>query len=94
DQAVNYISNWTKKSMSEIDEITSFNGQRLRYISYPSSLIKHIGSLPSTNTNIAWGIDEKGKITTVIIPIPTNKNELLEVFDNGKPCPPSCPTHC
>ncbi|WP_299686063.1 hypothetical protein, partial [uncultured Dokdonia sp.] len=26
DQAVNYISNWTKKSMSEIDEITSFNG--------------------------------------------------------------------
>ncbi len=92
-QATNYLNNWKQKSIADIEEITPINGQRIRYISYPPILIQHIATLPSEYTNITWRIDKEHKLTTVLTPVSTNRNEQLEVFDAGKQCPPFC-LHC
>ena len=84
-----YLSNWNQKSKTDINEMATFNGERLRFTAYPAKVIQHIAKQNTKETIITWGINDENKMTTVFLIFKNSKS--IEGFDDGSPCPPACP---
>jgi hypothetical protein len=93
-----WINTWQKKlnTVSDLNEITSYQGSRFRYFSLESEIIEEMVSKGNTNIGVFLGINPKGKVTTILIGLDQNNaiktsltsKEADDVYDGTRPCPP------
>ncbi|WP_299439121.1 hypothetical protein [uncultured Aquimarina sp.] len=93
--AANYLNSWKQKSTLDINEVTSYNGMRIRHFAIEPVVVKHMIALESEAINLSWGINPENKLTTVFVPvfdgtIQTKTGGSKSAYDFTNPCPPSC----
>ncbi len=96
-EAFKYVNKWYTKSMVDINELTSYQGERIRYFSLGSDVVSHLANLSVEYINVSWGLNNENKLTTVLIPV---SNNSIQIALNGKvesflydflhPCPNTC----
>ncbi|WP_298320929.1 hypothetical protein [uncultured Aquimarina sp.] len=95
--AASYLNSWMQKSYLDIDEMTSYNGMRIRHFALEPVVIKHMIALESDTISLFWGINQENKLTTVFVPI--SNNSIIAATKNGgsgpaydftSPCPNLC----
>lgn len=94
------IEAWQEKlsSVSNLDEVTSYEGLRFRYFSLESDVIAAMADKSKTvNIAMFFGLNPKGKVTTILIGLDGNNaikgssqtsKEETDVYDATRPCPP------
>jgi hypothetical protein len=102
--AFNGIDKWKQKlnTVSDLDEITSYEGKRFIYYSLEAAIITDIlQNKNTTNIGLFLGLNSIGKVTTILIGLDKNnsikketsltgKEALSEdVYDATRPCPPN-----
>ncbi|WP_298538848.1 hypothetical protein [uncultured Aquimarina sp.] len=95
--AANYLNSWMQKSSLYIDEMTSYNGMRIRHFALEPVVIKHMIALESDTISLSWGINSEKKLTTVFVPITNNHIKAATknggngpAYDFTLPCPTAC----
>ncbi|CAD0005646.1 MULTISPECIES: hypothetical protein [Flavobacterium] len=94
-----WIEAWQKKlnTVSDLDEITSYEGNRFRYFSLESEIIEAMVAKNNKNIGVFLGLNSKGKVTTILIGLDQNNviktttltsKEAEDVYDGTRPCPP------
>jgi len=94
-----WINEWQKKlnNISELDEVTSYKGNRFRYFSLEAEVVKAMLHKDKSNIGIFLGINPKGKVTTILIGLDKNNHvkktsvtseETEDIYDGTRPCPP------
>lgn len=94
-----WISEWQKKlnNVSQLNEVTSYKGNRFRYFSLEAEVVKAMLSQDNVNIGVFLGINPKGKVTTILIGLDKNNNikktsitskETEDIYDGTRPCPP------
>ncbi|EZH75018.1 hypothetical protein ATO12_09825 [Aquimarina atlantica] len=95
DEAVDFISGWQQKwKGSALKGAIAYNDERIRYFSMPAAVAKHMLQNDSKSVNLVWGVNPKGKFTTVFLPELDGQNLLktgIFIYEYSKPCPPTCP---
>ncbi|WP_281232166.1 hypothetical protein [Flavobacterium gelatinilyticum] len=93
------ITAWQQKlnSVSDLDEVTSFEGTRFRYFSLESSIIEDMVKKNPANIGLFLGLNSKGKVTTILVGLDKNNavkktsltsKEAEDVYDGTRPVPP------
>ena len=96
DKAADFISGWQQKWKNNtlIDAI-GYSDERIRYFSMPVAVIEHMLQSEEKGVNLVWGVNPKGKFTTVFLPELDTKKHLLTkgkfIYDESVPCPQMCP---
>ena len=103
--AFEYINKWNTKlkNATEVDDIVSYNMERIRHFSIEKEVITEIAkSKRFKYLGVLLGINPEEKLTTVLIGLDENEsiiessslsrdaNEFLSVYDFTKPCPDTC----
>lgn len=94
-----WISEWQKKlnNISELDEVTSYEGNRFRYFSLEAEVVKAMLHNGNSSIGVFLGINPKGKVTTILIGLDKNNHvkktsvtseETEDIYDGTRPCPP------
>lgn len=94
-----WISEWQKKlnNISELDEVTSYKGNRFRYFSLEAEVVKAMLHNGNSSIGVFLGINPKGKVTTILIGLDKNNHvkktsvtseETEDIYDGTRPCPP------
>jgi hypothetical protein len=97
--AYTWINEWQKKlnNVSELEEVTSYKGNRFSYFSLEAEVIKAMLYQDNINIGAFLGINSKGKITPILIGLDKNNNiiktsitskETEDIYDGTRPCPP------
>ncbi len=98
--AFTWIDAWQEKlsSVSDLDEVLSYEGTRFRYYSLEADVVKEMTSKKSANVGLFLGLNPKGKVTTILINLDknngikkaslTSKNDVDDVYDGTRPVPP------
>ncbi|MBF4519501.1 hypothetical protein IRZ71_24430 [Flavobacterium sp. ANB] len=98
--AIAGIEAWKEKlnKVSDLDEITSYEGSRFRSFSIESDVIEAMVNKSNKNIGLFLGLNPKGKVTTILIGLDENnaikKASLTskvvdDVYDATRPCPPN-----
>ncbi len=104
EEALQFVTSWNTvvRSKSNIDEVTSYNGERIRHYSMDAEMVAHMAGLPVQYINLSWGLNKESKLTTVFVTVTGNSVKLLNkgdeggdgqeggVYDFSHPCPPLC----
>ncbi|RZS90540.1 hypothetical protein [Aquimarina brevivitae] len=95
--AYQYVMAWEQKDVNKLEELTSYDGQRLYHFSYPASVVKYMASHTSSDyISLSWGINEKDKMTPVFLPLNADGEVTIDTkradnpYDSGSCCPPDC----
>lgn len=89
-----FITAFDNKSKPNINEITSYNGDRIRHFAYTPEVVKDMLANPAEGFSLSLGVNQEDKLTTVFIPL--QGNEVVNTKDGGAaydlslPCPPYC----
>ena len=95
-----WIDAWQEKlsSVSDLDEVLSYEGTRFRYYSLEADVVKEMTSKKSENVGLFLGLNPKGKVTTILINLDknngikkaslTSKGDADDVYDGSRPVPP------
>ncbi len=95
-----WIDAWQEKlsSVSDLDEVLSYEGTRFRYYSLEADVVKEMTSKKSANVGLFLGLNPKGKVTTILINLDknngikkasqTSKDDTDDVYDGARPVPP------
>ncbi|MFB9108305.1 hypothetical protein [Flavobacterium gyeonganense] len=94
-----WISEWQKKlsNISELDEVTSYEGNRFRYFNLEAEVVKVMLYNGNVNLGAFFGINPKGKATIILIGLDKNNQvkktsvtseETEDIYDGTRPCPP------
>ena len=89
-----FIAAFHNKTNVNIDEITSYNGDRIRHFGYTPEVVKDMIANPAEGFSLSLGVNEEHKLTTVFIPL--YKNQVLSTKEGGSaydftlPCPTTC----
>ncbi|WP_299311209.1 hypothetical protein [uncultured Aquimarina sp.] len=96
-EAADYVNSWKQKSGTDINEVTSFNGMRVRHFSIEPKVVSHMIDQGAAFINLSWGINPENKLTTVFVPTTNNSIEAATknrsngpVYDFTEPCPNTC----
>ncbi|WP_438426021.1 hypothetical protein [Aquimarina macrocephali] len=95
DEAVDFVSGWQQKWKSNaLREAIAYDGERIQYFSMPAAVAMHMLQSGSKSVNLVWGVNPKGKFTTVFLPELDGKQNLLKtgtfIYEYLTPCPPTC----
>ncbi|WP_103864390.1 hypothetical protein [Aquimarina sp. I32.4] len=95
DEAVDFVSAWQQKWQSNtLEEAIAYDEQRIQYFSLPATVILHMLQNSLKSVNLVWGVNPKGKFTTVFLPELGKKQSLLKsgdfIYEYSSPCPPTC----
>lgn len=94
------IKSWKEKlnSVSDLNEVTSYEGARFRYFILESDIVKDMVDKTGTkNIGVFFGLNPKGKVTTILIGLDKNNaikqstsisKEIDDVYDGSRPVPP------
>ncbi|GGF30431.1 hypothetical protein [Flavobacterium limi] len=96
-----WIEAWQKKlnTVSDLNEITAYEGSRFQYFSIESEIIKAMVNKDNAEIGIFLGLNTKGKMTTILIGLDKNNaikkisetsQEVEDFYDGTRPCPPLC----
>ncbi|WP_271782564.1 hypothetical protein [Aquimarina algiphila] len=94
--AVDFVSTWQQKIKGKsLQETVAYDGERIQYFSMPAEAIEHMLESRSKSINLVWGVNPKGKFTTVFLPeMDKDGKELLKsgefIYEYLRPCPPTC----
>ncbi|WP_417939922.1 hypothetical protein [Flavobacterium sp. RS13.1] len=94
-----WISEWQKKlsNISQLDEATSYKGNRFRYFSLEAEVVKAMLYQGNVNLGAFFGINPKGKATIILIGLDKSNHlkktsfkseETGDIYDGTRPCPP------
>lgn len=94
-----WINEWQKKlsNISELDEVTSYEGNRFRYFSLEAEVVKAMLYQGNVNLGAFFGINAKGKATIILIGLDKSSHlkkasvtseETEDIYDGTRPCPP------
>lgn len=95
-----WIDAWQEKlsTVSDLDEVLSYEGTRFRYYSLEAGVVKEMTSEKSANVGLFLGLNPKGKVTTILINLDknngikkasqTSKDDTDDVYDGARPVPP------
>ncbi len=94
-EATVFISRWQQQfSNKTLSEAIAYDGERIQYFSMPAAVAKQMLQSRSKSINMVWGVNPKGKFTTVFLPEIDKENSLLKsgdfIFEYLTPCPPTC----
>ncbi|WP_299254143.1 hypothetical protein [uncultured Aquimarina sp.] len=96
-EAAGFVNSWQQKSNTDINEITSYNGERIRHFALEPNVVQHMIGLESESINLSWGLNNDNKLTTVLVPITNNRIETATknggsgpAYDFTLPCPNTC----
>lgn len=90
-----YMSSWNQKSTLDIDEVSSYHGERIRHFSLEAAVVAHMANLSVDYINLSWVLNADHKLTTLFVPISDNKIQSKNdtaalIYDASAPCPPLC----
>ncbi|WP_291140679.1 hypothetical protein [Flavobacterium sp. UBA7680] len=98
--AFTWIDAWQEKlnTVSDLDEALSYEGTRFRYYSLEAAVVKEMTSKKSANVGLFLGLNQKGKVTTILVNLDKNNGikktsltskDTEDVYDATRPCPPN-----
>jgi len=89
-QAATYIQAWQETFQNNaLEELISYNGERIRYFSMPANVIQQMAN--AGDVQLVWGLNTEGKLATVFLPKPSENNMVQTyIYDFTEPCPSTC----
>ena len=89
-----FITAFHNKAKPNINEITSYNGDRIRHFAYTPEVVKDMIANPAEGFSLSLGVNQEDKLTTVFIPLQGNEvintKEGGSAYDFTQPCPNTC----
>jgi len=87
---------WNTIDKANLEEATSYNGERIRYFSYEVEALHYLVNANTKKISLCWGINDQNKMTTIFFPVQETADGKLEIeggaaLDLGSPCPNTCP---
>ncbi|MBW1297182.1 hypothetical protein [Aquimarina litoralis] len=97
DEAADFVGSWNQKSSLDLNEVTSYDGIRIRYFSMEPNAVQHMANTEVEYINLSWGLNKDNKLTTVFVPIvdtkiaaKTKNGNNRSAYDFTDPCPNTC----
>ncbi len=95
EDAKTFISRWQKQFKNKaLEDVVAYDDVRIEYFSMPAAIGQQMLQSNSENINLVWGVNAKGKFTTVFLPELDENQKLLKkespMYEYSKPCPPTC----